>query len=232
MKSDLFMVGLLLCQVNGWIEKPLFLAAGDGSRACQLGLWPVLFNEIPGRDVERVAGSRGAPHHALAPADAKKRERAVVAVGVVPGASHDGVRRPRTTAEAVGGVIAGTAVPPEVLDRTLAHEAHPRRAFPDVLESIFADVAANVIGRRKRRASFDIAVGLDADGSAACAAGAPVALGKRIPKLRLVRAEVADVVARPEDTARLVTSPLQPGEHRDQLEHLVRLQNKGGPIRG
>src|SRR5260370_14146673 len=131
------------------MDKPLFLATGDGSRAYELGLWPILFDEIPGRDIERVAGSRGAALHALAPAHAKKRERAVVAVGVVPGASHDGVRRPRATAEAVGRVIAGTAVPPQIRDRTIAHEAHPRRAFPDVLQGVFADVAADVVCRRK-----------------------------------------------------------------------------------
>src|SRR5260370_17339858 len=101
--------------------KAWLLGRGDGSRAYEAGVWPILFEEGPGRDIERVAGSRGAALHALAPAHAKKRERAVVAVGVVPGASHDGVRRPRATAEAVGRVIAGTAVPPKIPDQTIAH---------------------------------------------------------------------------------------------------------------
>src|SRR5687768_8321736 len=151
-------------------------------------------------------------------------ERAMVTPRVVARLAEDRLRRPRAAREALLGVVAAAAVSPQIVDRTIARVAHRRRALPDVTELVLADVAAGPRRRAERWAALDRSVGLDAQTRAPHPAGRHVALREGAFQLALDRTEVADVVARPEQHARLATAIGELPEHRKQLEHVVRLK--------
>src|SRR5262249_49766251 len=110
-------------------------------------------------------------------------------------------------------------------------EPYAWRSLPNIDQRVLPDVAANILGRWKGRASFDVASRFNSQRRPTCAAGTSVARGQGIAQLRLMRAEVTHVVARPEDDVCLIAAALQTGKHWDHLKHLIRLEDERGVVR-
>ena len=122
--------------------------------------------------------------------------------GLLPGLPNSTERRPGAAGPAVVGVVAGAAEAPEIVDGAIARVAQRRRRAPRCPAATgVADVAAASRRGRQRGAALDRAVGLDAERRAPGAARAPWPRGMRPRRSDLVRAEVADVVARPQRDA-------------------------------
>src|SRR5580692_11624255 len=158
----------------------------------------VLDDDLEQAVVEGLSRRFGHADNALALALSGHLEGTVVAVGVVAGLSERDEARPRAAAHALFGVVAGGAVTPEVARRAIARVAERLGALPDVLERRVADVATGPRGGGEGRASLDGAVGLDAERRSPRAARSAVTAEVVPAQDRLVRAEVSDVVARPE----------------------------------
>src|SRR5215216_3114962 len=133
----------------------------------------------------------------------------MVAIRIVAGAAKENEAGPGAAGPTLVGVIAGAAVAPQIFHGAVARVAQGRGALPNVLERVIADVAARPRLRRQRRAAFDRAVRLDTEGGAARAAGRHVTARHRAFEHRLVWAEVADVVARPDPHPKLVRALLE-----------------------
>src|SRR5205085_436505 len=101
-------------------------------------------------------------------------ERAVMAVWIVSWPTEQDVRRPRTTAAARVGVVAGLAAAPQIVDRAVSCKGELGAVGPDVLQGLVADVSARVLGRGERRTTFDRPVGFEADRVLAGVAAEPV----------------------------------------------------------
>src|SRR6185295_10606575 len=115
-------------------------------------------------------------HQALADALLPELRDPVIAKWVIAPAPEGAVRRPRAAGAARVGVVAGPAVPPELLRVAVAREAHDLGVLPDLLERELADVTAGVRRRRERWARLDRSVGLDPENVDPAPTAAPVRL--------------------------------------------------------
>ena len=152
----------------------------------------------------------------------------MVAIGVIAGTAEEDVRRPRAARAARVGVVARGAVAPEVACRAIARVAERRGALPAVAQRRLADRAARPRGGREARAALDRPVGLDADREVAGPAAARMRRAPLAAQERLVRPEVADVVAGDELEAELPRAADEVSEARKERQEVVRLQEHVG----
>src|SRR5258708_16589269 len=89
-----------------------------------------------------------------------------------------------------------------------------------------ANVAANPILARQRGTSFDVPVRFDTQRREPGAARAAIAASAVATQHVLVRAEVANVVAAKHRDPRLVATTLQLRQYRENLEQVIRLQDR------
>src|SRR5262245_18195400 len=119
----------------------------------------------------------------------------MVTVRIVSSTTEEDVRRPRTSAHGLLRVVALAAVPPEFVAGPVACEAHGLGALPDLIEGMIAHAPAPVRGRWQRRTPLDRTIRFDAECQPSCGARKVMPAFDGSAEERLVRAEVADVVA-------------------------------------
>src|SRR3954451_18090936 len=182
---------------------------------------------------ERLHGGLPLLDHPLAQPALFELKSAIVAVRVVAGAAEEGIGGPGAAAAADLGVIAGAAVPPEVLHRAQAAEMDRRARIPDLLQREIADVAARVADGGEKRAPLDGAVRLQNDNRLAGAATGPVAvlLPRAAPEV-LVGAEITDVVAGDHQQAAVHPLVVETRQQGHELEELVGLEQEPVVVHG
>src|SRR5262249_3080148 len=99
----------------------------------------------------------------LALAFGEQFEHAVMAMGVVAPPAEKDVRRPVAARAALVGVIAAPTKPVEIVELEVACEAQRFAPLPNGFERLLAEVSTDVVFRRERRATLDVAVRFDAE---------------------------------------------------------------------